>query len=98
MKTFKYNDTEVSLKRNSYRNNGSLAVEMITVPDEEPFAMITVNLGCPLQSDRIAFVDENNIPGIDAWLRKNGIAKPLGYKQRSGFCTYELYSFNPAAL
>ena len=91
MKTFNFNDTEVSLKRNSYRNNGTLAMEMITVPDDEPYSMITVNICCPLQND-------NNNPGIGAWLRKNGIAKPLGYKQRSGFCLYELYEFNLAAL
>ena len=38
-------------------------------------------------------INENNLPGIGAWLKKNGIASPLGYKQRSGFCQYELYSF-----
>ena len=49
-----------------------------------------------LQTDRLAFVDENNLPGIGAWLKKNKIASPLGYKERSGFCQYELYSFNRA--
>ncbi len=94
MKTFKFNDLEVSLSFETYRNNGTLAVEMNTVPDEEPYAVITVNLCCPLQSDKLAFVDENNLPGIGAWLKENNIASPLGYKQRSGFCLYELYSFN----
>ena len=97
MKTFKFNDTEVKLSFESYRNNGTLAVEMVTVPDEEPYAVITVNLCCPLPTDRLAFVDENNLPGIGAWLKRNKIATPLGYKQRSGFCQYELYSFNRRA-
>ena len=88
--------TGVSLNFTSYRSNGTLAVEMNTVPDEDSYAVITVNLGCPLQTGRLAFVDENNLPGIGAWLRKNGIATPLGYKQRSGFCLYELYSFRRA--
>ena len=92
MKTLKFNDTEVKLSFESYRNNGTLAVEMITVPDEDLYAVITVNLCCPLQTDRLAFVDENNLPGIGAWLKRNKIATPLGYKQRSGFCQYELYS------
>ena len=96
MKTLKFNDTEVKLSFESYRNNGTLAVEMITVPDEALYAVITVNLCCPLQTDRLAFVDENNLPGIGAWLKRNKIATPLGYKQRSGFCQYELYSFNRA--
>ena len=96
MKTYKFNDIEVSLSFETYRNNGTLAVEMNTVPDDEPYGVITVNLGCPLQSDRLAFVDENNMPGIGAWLQANGIASPLGYRQRSGFCLYELYSFKRA--
>ena len=94
MKTLKFNDTEVKLSFESYRNNGTLAVEMITVPDEDLYAVITVNLCCPLQTDRLAFVDENNLPGIGAWLKKNKIASPLGYKERSGFCQYELYAFH----
>ena len=61
---------------------------------KEQSGVITVNLGSPLQTDRLAFVDENNLPGIGAWLKKNGIASPLGYKQRSGLCQYELYSFH----
>ena len=97
MKTLKINDTEVKLSFESYRNNGTLAVEMITVPDEDLYAVITVNLCCPLQTDRLAFVDENNLPGIGAWLRKNKIASPLGYKERSGFCQYELYNFHRIA-
>ena len=96
MKTLKFKGTEVSLSFDTYQNNGTLAVLMNTVPDEDLYAVITVNLCCPLQTDRLAFVDENNLPGIGAWLKRNKIATPLGYKQRSGFCQYELYSFNRA--
>ena len=69
---------------------------MNNVQEDDLYGVITVNLGCPLQTDRLAFVDENNLPGIGAWLKRNKIATPLGYKQRSGFCQYELYSFNRA--
>ena len=93
MKTYDFNGTEVSLNFASYRNNDTLAVEMNTVPDDDSYAVITVNLNSPLQNDTMAFVDENNLPGIRAWLKKNGIAKPLGYVQQSGFCRYELFSF-----
>ena len=34
---------------------------MNTVPDEELYGVITVNLGSLLQTDRLAFVDENNL-------------------------------------
>ena len=74
MKTLIFKGTEVSLSFDSYQNNGSLAVLMNTVPDDELYGVITVNLGSLLQTDRLAFVDENNLPGIGAWLRKNNIA------------------------
>ena len=94
MKKFKFNNTEVSLSFDTYRNNGTLAVLMNNVQEDELYGVITVNLGCPLQTDRLAFVDENNLPGIGAWLKSNKIATPLGYKQRGGFCQYELYNFH----
>ena len=94
MKTLKFKNTEVKLSFDTYRNNGTLAVLMNNVQEDDLYGVITVNLGCPLQTDCLAFVDENNLPGIGAWLKKNGIASPLGYKQRSGFCQYELYSFH----
>ena len=97
MKTLKFKNTEVKLSFDSYRNNGTLAVLMNTIPDDELYGVITVNLGSLLQTDRLAFVEENNLPGIGAWLRKNKIASPLGYKERSGFCQYELYSFHEHA-
>ena len=97
MKTFKFNNTEVSLSFDTYRSNGTLAVLMNNVQEDELYGVITVNLGCPLQTDRLAFVDENNLPGIGAWLKRNKIASPLGYKQRSGFCHYELYNFHRIA-
>lgn len=94
MKTYSYKQTKVSLRFESYRNNGTLAVAMDDVSEEDLYAVITVNLNSPLQSDTMAFLDENNHPGIGAWLQKKGIAFPLGYAERSGFCTYPLYSFN----
>ena len=87
----------MSLSFDSYQNNGSLAVLMNTVADDELYGVITANLGCLLQTDRLAFVDENNLPGIGAWLKRDKIATPLGYKQRSGFCQYELYNFHRIA-
>lgn len=96
MKTLKFKGTEVSLSFDSYQNNGSLAVLMNTVPDDELYGVTTVNIVSFLQTDRLAFFDENNLPGIGAWLKRNKIATSLGYKQRSGFCQYEFYCFNSA--
>ena len=94
MKTLKFKNTEVSLNFTTYRNNGTLAVLMNNVQEDDLYGVITVNLGSPLQTDRLAFIDENNLPGVGAWLRRNKIASPLGYKERSGFCQYELYAFH----
>ena len=45
----------------------------------------------PLQSDTLAFLDENNMPGIGKWLRKKKLGIDMGVKAASGFCTYPLY-------
>ena len=45
----------------------------------------------PLQSDTLAFLDENNMPGIGKWLRKKRLGIDMGVKAASGFCTYPLY-------
>jgi hypothetical protein len=42
----------------------------------------------------VQFIDENNLPGIGAWLRANNIAHPTGYHCPSGYCMYEAYAFN----
>ena len=60
----------------------------------EPFGVITVNLfESGILPYNVQFVDENNLPGIGAWLKKNGIAEPTGVHSRSGYCMYEAYSF-----
>ena len=43
---------------------------------------------------RLAFVDTNNIEGIDKWLVGQGLATHAGVLASSGFCTYPLMSFN----
>ena len=94
MKTYNYNGLNVYLKATSYTSNGSLAVQMLSGDDNEFYDVITVNLGSFLQTEQLAFVDDNNLPGIGQWLESNGIATPTGYSQRSGFCNYPLYEFH----
>ena len=94
MKTYNYNGLNVYLKATSYANNGSLAVQILSGDDNEFYDVITVNLGSFLQTEQLAFVDDNNLPGIGQWLESNGIATPIGYTQRSGFCNYPLYEFH----
>ena len=85
-----YNGTKVFLEKGEYRNNGTLAVLMFK-EDGELYGNVTVNLNHPLQSDDMAFLDENNLPGIGKWLKKKKLGIDMGVKATSGFCTYPLY-------
>jgi hypothetical protein len=94
----------------SYMNNGTLAVQLFNKPDLpdgfpipsdprkifcEPYGVVTVNLfESGLLPYNVQFVDENNLPGIGEWLKKNGIAQPTGIYSQSGYCMYEAYAFN----
>ena len=91
MKTYDFNGTKVQIKKETYRD-GTLAVVM-EKEDGENFGVATVNLRHPMQSDSMAFLDENNLPGIGRWMKKNGLGVPMGYSARSGFCEYPLYTF-----
>lgn len=99
--------TEVMLRFAQYRNNGTMAVQMMCRPDidempgEEtlgefcsPYGTVTVNLP---ESDTLAvneqFVDSNNLPGIGQWLLNSGIAVPTEHIAQSGYCTYQAYAF-----
>ena len=90
-KYYNYNGRDVTLQKEAYRNNGTLAVIM-TQRDGSTYGVATVNLCHPLQSDTTAFLDENNLPGIGKWIEANGLGKPTGLKARSGYCEYPLYT------
>ena len=102
--------TEVMCSVASYTNNGTLAIQLFNKPEMpeefhlpedprkqfcEPFGVVTVNLfESTLLPYNVQFVDENNLPGIGAWLRQNNIAQPTGMHAASGYCLYEAYRFN----
>lgn len=102
MKTYQiksFNETyQVRLEKNSYYNNKRLAVQMYTVPNEEPFARLTVNIDYPLSGDKDtnAFIDTNNLGfmDIEKFLTQNQIAKPTGRFGASGYCIYPEYQFD----
>ena len=58
----------------------------------EAYAVVTVNLNHPMQSDSMAFLDENNYPGIGKWIEKNHLGMQMGVIAASGFCRYPLYT------
>ena len=90
-KIFNYQGQDVCLETNSYANNGSLAVCMLT-PEGDLVDVITTNLGHKLQSLSMAFLDINNHPDIGKWMEKNGLAAPMFLSIRSGFVSYPLYT------
>ena len=51
-----------------------------------------MNLCHPLQSESMAFLDENNLPGIGKWIEDNHLGMRMGVFAASGFCSYPLYT------
>lgn len=64
---------------------------------DEPFGNVTVCLDCHPKKNR-AYIDINNLPGIDELLIKNGIAKPTGNVRQSGFVSYPEFEFSTSFL
>lgn len=71
----------------------SLAVEAMLIDEDglvEPWGIVTVNLGSPLQGADRAFGDTNNIHWLLDLVQKEGLAEVLAYRQGSGYYTYPL--------
>ena len=90
MRTYNYKGHKVYLEKEEYRNNWTLSLMMYEV-DGELFGNVTFNLNHHIQSKDMAFLDENNFPGIGKWLSENDLGISMGYEARSGFCSYPLY-------
>lgn len=91
MKLYTYKGTKVYLKEEEYRNGGTLAVAMYS-QDGDLYDVITTNLMDPIQSKSLAYLDENNHPGIGKWMERRGLAIPMYVNTQSGFCVYPLYT------
>ena len=83
---------EVYTRKTTYQNNGNLAI-LLVCDTGEPFGNLTVNLGEKLPDD-MAYVDTNNLPNAEEFIRENNLGEPVGHLRQSGFCTYPLYKFN----
>ena len=89
-KKLTYHGRPVKMRFESYRNNGTLAIMLVYRNGESD--VITTNLNSPMQSDSMAFLDTNNYPDIETWIKSNDLGLSMGYKERSGFCQYPLYT------
>ncbi len=90
MKSYTYRGKQITLERSAYQNNGTLALIMNELDGEE-YAVVTVNLNHPMQSNDMAFLDENNYPRIGNWIERNGLGSFTEVRACSGFCSYPLY-------
>lgn len=92
MKISCYGETyDVTMKKDRYSNNGNLAIKL-TCEDGEPFATLTVNLNTKLDED-LAYVDTNNVPNAEQFIKENDLGEFTGVYGFSGFCQYPLYRF-----
>lgn len=89
----------VELKINSYRNNGSLFMELWDTGGEYPeaYGNITVNLDNEIPA-YCAYVDTNNMPEMEEFIRENKLGVFTGLTKESGFCEYPLYLFDSDKL
>lgn len=85
----------ITLTVSTYVDNNSLYVGMTTAEDgvPKPYGDVTVNLLSSVPP-YCAFVDTNNMPELEDFLVKNGIAEFTGIQQGSGYCIYPLYLFS----
>lgn len=106
-KTFKFlnpwNGKEMAgfFKFSKYWMNDRLAISIIAkIKDDEddwfqPYCNVTVNLpSAKMDSPNAVFIDTNNAPWLEDFLRKNGFGLPTGRFRSSGFCNYPEYLLN----
>lgn len=72
--------------------NGNLCIRLMCKTGE-PFTTLTTNLGFKLKEDE-AYVDINNNPFAEDFIKANNLGVKLNKRGRSGFCEYPLYKFD----
>ena len=95
-KKLTYRGRTVKVSAETYRNNGHLAL-MLTYRNGDT-EVITVNLNSRFQSDSLTFIDTNNHPEAEKFIRDNELGVPIGLSERSGYWSYPLYSIFKDAL
>ncbi|WP_407414241.1 DUF4313 domain-containing protein [Methanobrevibacter sp.] len=85
---------DVAAKRSTYMANNSLAVMLEDSTDGSPFGVLTVCLPHEFTPDGCAYVDTNNCPWAEEFIKENQLGDKLEFTAQSGFCTYPLYRFN----
>ena len=79
--------------RSKYFDNNSLAIILLD-EDGEEFAVLTVNLEYSMATGKMAYVDTNNCPWAEKFIKENELGMPTEAMGFSGFCSYPLYIFD----
>lgn len=90
-----FGDYDVIIYRSTYYGTENLAIQLFT--EEEPFATLTVNLGGFLEPNE-AYVDTNNCPWAEDFIKENQLGTFKGFYKNSGYCMYPLYEFDLSKL
>ena len=94
-----FGDYDVILVAKEYDLDGSLAIEVMAVENGEVtdyFTRLTTYVNLFLQSDTRAFVDTNNNPWAEKFIKDNRLGKFAGKRCGGVYCTYPLYTFDTA--
>ena len=94
----KWGEETVELTMSQYADNGNIFLELINTQGEypEPYGNVTVNLvDVPKYC---GYVDTNNMPEMEKFIKDNDLGEFTGLTLRSGLCEYPLYVFNVAKL
>lgn len=81
------------LEINNYLYNDSLAIRILNA-ECGPVATITTCIDGFLLQKNEAYIDTNNCPWAEDFIKEYKLGKPTGRKARSGFCEYPVYRFN----
>lgn len=77
----------------AYTNNNSLAIRLVE-DTGIPFATATVNLPESGSAPNRAFLDTNNVSGIDDWFEELKLGIPTGNVGFSEYCAYPEFEFD----
>ncbi len=94
-----YNGKKFLICKSTYVADDSLALLLFT-EDGEYERTLTVCLPSGIMGDagNLAYLDTNNFPDAEKFVKKAKIGSFTGIYGYSGYCQYPLYKFDPKAL
>ena len=87
----KYKGKTATITKGRYAYGDNLFMQLWV--EGEPYATLTVNLPETLPYNE-AYVDVNNFPEAEDFIKRNKIGTFTGRFGASGFCKYPLYKFD----